>query len=189
MTHLYVYSKDKDIEIPSTRSVTLVIRDMPGVAHTTGNDLDPAHHKEIHLSASYVANADESRRKDEIRGVLIHEMVHCFQYNASQTCSGGLIEGIADYVRLKSGCAPPHWKKSWDGDAIGDGGWDRGYERTAYFLEWVETKIGKGLIVEMNQWLRKKEKYVEDEFWKECCGKGVKELWKHYGEECEKGKS
>lgn len=36
-------------------------------------------------------------------GVCVHEMVHCWQWNAKGTCPGGLIEGIADYVRLRSG--------------------------------------------------------------------------------------
>jgi hypothetical protein len=28
-------------------------------------------------------------------GVLVHEIVHCYQYDAKGTCPGGLIEGIA----------------------------------------------------------------------------------------------
>lgn len=31
-------------------------------------------------------------------GVLVHEMVHCFQYNAKGTCPGGLVEGIAGMI-------------------------------------------------------------------------------------------
>jgi hypothetical protein len=194
MIHLYTPFKTRDatlplqkLEVPPTRSVTLVIRDMDGVAHTTGNDLDPEQHKEIHISTSYINGVPEDRRKAEIRGVLVHEMVHCLQYNAQGTCSGGLIEGIADYVRLKAGCAPPHWKKSWDNAGEdGKSGWDKGYDRTAFFLNWVEERKGQGLIPEMNQWLRRKEKYTEEEFWLDCCGKGVEALWKEYGRDCER---
>jgi hypothetical protein len=63
---------------------------MPGVAHATGT----AHNKEIHFSLDYIANS-ASRARDEIRGVLTHETVHCFQYDAKGSCPGGLIEGIA----------------------------------------------------------------------------------------------
>src|SRR5437762_3551729 len=40
--------------IPGTRSVTLILRSMEGVAYTTGKDID-ADHKEIHFSTDYIA--------------------------------------------------------------------------------------------------------------------------------------
>ena len=46
--------------------------------------------------------------------------MHCWQYNGLGTCPGGLIEGIADYVRLKDDLAPPHWTR-------GGKHWDEGY--------------------------------------------------------------
>ena len=75
------------------RSVTLYIDNMGGVAHTNGKDLDDDH-KEIHLSMNHIWNS-KARARDEIRGVMVHEMVHCFQYNAKGSCPGGLIEGVA----------------------------------------------------------------------------------------------
>lgn len=66
---------------------------MDGVAYTKGSDLDDDH-KEIHFSTRHILNS-KARAADEIRGVVTHEMVHCFQYNAKGTCPGGLIEGIA----------------------------------------------------------------------------------------------
>lgn len=62
--------------VPSTRSVTLILRPMDGVAYTTGSDLD-SDHKEIHFSLDYIHKAiSPSRKTDEIMGVLTHEMVH-----------------------------------------------------------------------------------------------------------------
>ena len=75
------------------RSVTLHLDDMDGVAYTKGSELDDDH-KEIHLSVRHVVNSKQ-RVKEEIMGVLVHEMVHCFQCNGKGTCPGGLIEGIA----------------------------------------------------------------------------------------------
>jgi Peptidase of plants and bacteria len=62
--------------VPPTRSVTLILRPMDGVAYTTGSDLD-GDHKEIHFSLDYIHKAiSPSRKTDEIMGVLTHEMVH-----------------------------------------------------------------------------------------------------------------
>lgn len=62
--------------IPLTRSVTLILRSMDGVAYTTGSDLD-SDHKEIHFSLDYIHKAiPASRKAHEIMGVLTHEMVH-----------------------------------------------------------------------------------------------------------------
>ena len=63
---------------------------MKGVAHTTGTKTD----KEIHFSLEHIENC-ASRARDEILGVLTHEVVHCFQYDAERTCPSGLIEGVS----------------------------------------------------------------------------------------------
>lgn len=161
--------------VPTTRSVTLILRSMEGVAYTTGSDLDNDH-KEIHFSLDYIQNAIGSeRRKHEIMGVLTHEMVHCYQYNGFHTCPGGLIEGIADWVRLNADLSPPHWKQ----DAGGK--WDAGYQHTGYFLEYLENRFGKGTIRRLNEKLRI-ERYEEKRFWTELCGRPVEQLWKDYSE-------
>ena len=72
---------------------------MDGVAHTHGSHTS----KEIHFSLDHIKNS-ENRAKDEIDGVLTHEIVHCFQYNAKGAAPGGLIEGIAgEHYSLNSG--------------------------------------------------------------------------------------
>ena len=160
---------------PSVRSITLVLRDFDGVAHTSGKDID-FEHKEIHLSTSYIGSlpADTDRIRLEITGVLIHEMVHVFQWNGRHCCNSGLIEGVADWVRLKAGLAPPHWKRRCE-----DCEWDSGYEITGYFLEWLNERLGEGTVVKMNQRLR--EEYDEDTFWKAVSGaEDVQTLWKDY---------
>ncbi|KAF1850727.1 BSP-domain-containing protein [Cucurbitaria berberidis CBS 394.84] len=158
--------------IPPTRSVTLVLRDMDGVAYTTGRDIDDDH-KEIHINTKYISQISESRQKEEMLGVLVHEMVHCWQHSAFGTAPVGLTEGVADWVRLKAGFAPPHWKRHGDCD------WDAGYERTGYFLEWLENEHGEDVVRRINQAL-KECKYDADRLWYSCCGKSVKDLWKEY---------
>ena len=64
---------------------------MPGVAHTFGSDI----YKEIHFSLDHIANS-VARARDEILGVLTHEVVHCFQFTGKDApCPGGLGEGVA----------------------------------------------------------------------------------------------
>lgn len=86
----------KDDYTPGTRSVTLVLRPMDGVAYTTGTDLDKDH-KEIHFNLDYITRVKDPQRH-EILGVICHELVHCFQWDAHGSCPGGLTEGIADWV-------------------------------------------------------------------------------------------
>ncbi|KZT08554.1 plant basic secretory protein [Laetiporus sulphureus 93-53] len=151
----------------NVQNVLLVLRPMPGVAYSTGSHT----HKEIHLSAGHVQN-NATRVRDEIRGVLTHEMVHCYQYNAKGTCPSGLIEGIADWVRLHAGLAPPHWKE-------GRGTkWDAGYESTAYFLEWIEQQSGRGTVRNLN--LGMKDVPYKESIFKDLTGSSVDELWRLY---------
>lgn len=146
---------------------------MGGVAYTTGKDIDDDH-KEIHVSAEYISGIASSRKRQEIMGVLVHEMVHCWQWNAEGSAPGGLIEGIADWVRLRAGLSPPHWKKEAGGD------WDAGYQHTGYFLDWLEEKYGDGTVVAINKAL-KEGGYKEETFWKKRFGTSVKSLWAEYG--------
>lgn len=110
----------------------------------------------------------------EIQGVLVHELVHCYQHNGHGTCPSGLIEGIADFVRLKANLGARHWKRS----AIPEK-WDQGYEKTAYFLDWLETTYGEGTVRTVNEKLRA-GKYVECEFWQGIFKADIDELWHKY---------
>jgi len=178
---LYLSPDSPTTTVPPTRSVTLILRSMGGVAYTTGSDLD-GDHKEIHFSLEYIKGIAASRTTDEIMGVLVHEMVHCYQYNAFGTGPGGLIEGIADWVRLNSDLSPPHWKKE------ATGKWDAGYQHTGYFLDYLEQRFGSGTIRRLNEKLRI-HRYEEKRFWTELLGRPVEQLWGDYAKAVEKEKT
>lgn len=159
---------------PPTRSVTLVLRDMGGgVAYTTGSDLD-ADHKEIHLNLGYVAGLPPARQAAEVTGVLTHELVHCYQHTGYGSCPGGLVEGIADWVRLRCGLAPPHWDSSKPGTR-----WDGGYQHTAYFLAYLEKRFGDETVRKLNDTLRT-TRYEEKAFWTRQLGRPVEQLFEDY---------
>ncbi|KAH9486411.1 hypothetical protein JR316_0000475 [Psilocybe cubensis] len=151
----------------NVKEILLVLRDMGGVAYTIGS----ASHKEIHFSLNYI-KATKHRASEEILGVLVHEVVHCYQYNARGTCPGGLIEGIADFVRLHESLGPPHWRRSTGGN------WDDGYDTTAYFLDWIEQSFGKGTIQKLNY--RMKRARYDHGLFKELTGREIDELWANY---------
>ncbi|KAI0882771.1 BSP-domain-containing protein [Annulohypoxylon maeteangense] len=161
---------------PKPRVITLFLRDIPGVAYTTSSDLDPAH-KEIHFSLSYIASIASSRQAHEITGVLLHELVHCYQWAAQGSAPGGLIEGIADWVRLRCDLAPPTWKQ----DNVPEK-WDVGYSGTAYFLDYLERRFGDGTVLRVNEKLGKEKTYKEKAFWTELVGRPVEQLFEDYKE-------
>ncbi|KAK1771347.1 hypothetical protein QBC33DRAFT_523392 [Phialemonium atrogriseum] len=147
---------------------------MGGVAYTVGTELDPSHHKEVHLSLGYVAGVrPSSRLAAELEGVLTHELVHCYQWNGLGTCPGGLVEGVADWVRLRCRLGPPHWRRE------AGAGWDGGYQHTAYFLDYLEGRFGEGTVRRINERLRE-HRYEEREFWTGLFGRPVGELWEAY---------
>ena len=77
-----LYNNESHLFPSNVRSITIYVRPMGGVAYTAGNWLD-GENKEIHVSADYVVRQSASRARDEIRGVLVHEMVHVWQYNGT----------------------------------------------------------------------------------------------------------
>jgi hypothetical protein len=185
--------------IPPTRSVTLHLRDIEGVAYTTGTELDDDH-KEIHLSLPYVQHCTTlAKPLHELVGVLTHELVHCYQHSSPLDSvskegakiphpPGGLIEGIADFVRLKAGLEPPHWKKPQSAEERAEK-WDAGYQSTAYFLAWIEdVRVGRGAVGMLNDRLLRVGYVGEEEgnsgvgFWQSLFGAEIAELWEEYGE-------
>lgn len=170
------------------RSVTLIIRSMDGVAYTTGTDLDPSH-KEIHLNIGYLdatmrSNASKPNGdalfRYEILGVITHEMVHAFQHNAHSTCPGGLIEGIADYVRLKSDLGAKHWDP-WPANKDSRGEkWDEGYQKTAWFLTWVEEDTGRDDVIGKLNFEMRRRKWEDGKVWKDVIGEKVEDMWGRY---------
>lgn len=136
----------------------------------------------------------------ELTGVLTHELVHCYQHTSPPSSGegdnddvphppGGLIEGIADFVRLKAGLQPPHWTRPRSAKDRPQN-WDQGYQHTAFFLAWLEdVKAGRGAVGMLNDRLRTvgyvgeggDSTHTPAGFWKGLFGADVLELWDEYG--------
>ncbi|KAK4563257.1 hypothetical protein RGQ29_005678 [Quercus rubra] len=158
-----LFQQKSNADRKNVAKVSLFIDDMDGVAYASNN--------EIHVSARYI-NGYSGNVKTEITGVLYHESTHIWQWNGNgQSTPGGLIEGIADYVRLKAGYAPSHWVKPGQGDR-----WDQGYDVTALFLDYCNS-LRNGFVAELNKKLRNG---YSANFFVELLGKNVDQLWKDY---------
>ncbi|CAA2967241.1 Hypothetical predicted protein [Olea europaea subsp. europaea] len=142
--------------------VSLFIDNMDGVAYASNN--------EIHVSARYIRGYSGNVKR-EITGVLYHEMTHIWQWNGKGRAPGGLIEGIADYVRLKAGYAPSHWVKPGQGNR-----WDQGYDVTARFLDYCNS-LKRGFVAQLNKKMRNG---YSDTYFVDLLGKNVRQLWKDY---------
>lgn len=208
--------EDEEEPNTAVEELTITARSMPGVAHTFGDSTKkhihismdyihklgaPVKPRSTSTSAqkptpTQISNLEdlgrmdpieERKRQAEVLGVLTHEAVHCFQYNGKGKCPGGLIEGIADYVRLRAGLAPPHWKRPTPSTIKRTDKWDSGYERTAFFLDWLEVeRCGGDVVKRLNMEMRDK---VYDEFgtWLEVTGETVQGLWEAYRDAVEGG--
>ncbi|KAF8404944.1 hypothetical protein HHK36_009839 [Tetracentron sinense] len=156
------FKQTTEADRKNVQRVTVIIETMDGVAYASNN--------EIHVSANYIEgyNGDVKR---EITGVLYHEAVHVWQWNGNGQANGGLIEGIADYVRLKAGYAPSHWVQPGGGDR-----WDQGYDVTARFLDYCDS-LRNGFVADINSLMKTS---YNDNFFLQLLGKTVDQLWSDY---------
>ncbi|KAJ0077024.1 hypothetical protein Patl1_35398 [Pistacia atlantica] len=157
-----IFQQNNAADRKSVEKVSLFIDNMDGVAYASNN--------EIHVSANYIGGYSGDV-KGEISGVLYHEMTHIWQWNGNGQTPGGLIEGIADYVRLKANYAPSHWVQAGEGNK-----WDQGYDVTARFLDYLNS-LRNGFVAELNTKMRSgyNESYFVD-----LLGKTVDQLWSEY---------
>ncbi|KAF7127279.1 hypothetical protein RHSIM_Rhsim11G0159200 [Rhododendron simsii] len=151
--------------------VSLYIDSTDGVVAYAANN-------EIHYSANAIQQST-GNVKTGFAGVMYHEMTHVWQWNGNgQPTPGGLIEGIADFVRLKAGYAPSHWVKPGQGDR-----WDKGYDVTAYFLDYCDG-LKSGFVAELNKKMRTG---YNVNYFVELLGKTVDQLWSDYKAKGEMG--
>lgn len=173
-----LYKKPEEV-VKITRLV-LTIRDMSGVAFTTG--LGPATEKTTVFSSQYLKGLiDNSKmtKKDvisEICGVITHETVHVFQSNNNYSVkeSWSVIEGIADCVRYLAGDDKLSRRHT-------GGTWLDGYTTTGFFIAWLQEKKDPDFLYKLNKYVGE---HQTDFTWSGACWKllnrSVSELWDEY---------
>jgi hypothetical protein len=157
-----LFQQSNEADRRSVQSVSLFVEDMDGIAYSSNN--------EIHVGANYIGNITGDIKRD-FNGVLYHEMTHSWQWNGNNQAPGGLIEGVADFVRLKADYVPSGWVQPGGGDR-----WDEGYSVTARFLDYCNG-LKDGFVAELNKKMR--DGYT-DNYFVELLGKTVDQLWSDY---------
>ena len=79
---------------------------------------------------------------------------------------------MTDFVRLHEKLDPPHWTRTPGGK------WDDGYDKTGYFLDWIEERYGTGTIRELNASM--KDTIYREGVFKDLTGRSVSKLWNIY---------
>lgn len=144
--------------------VTLVVENFNGIAFAINN--------EIHVSADNYIRRITGDIKTDFNGVLYHEMTHIWQWDGRQQGHApNVVEGVADFIRLRANYAPSSWPPRGSG-----GDWFEGYAVTAYFLDYCEG-LKSGFVAEMN---RKMKDGFDDAYFMELLGKPVDQLWSEY---------
>ncbi|XP_022953028.1 uncharacterized protein LOC111455547 [Cucurbita moschata] len=155
---------DADADIKTVHKIRLVIdAEYDIVSYTSGTD--------IFIAANYIAEYPGDLR-NEFAGILYQELTKVWQWTGNGEAPAGLIEGVAEFVRLKSGFVPGEWAAAGDGERWDDGGGGV----TARFLEYLEG-LGSGFVAELNRKMR--NGYSEDYF-VELMAATADELWAEY---------
>ncbi|XP_004496927.1 uncharacterized protein [Cicer arietinum] len=163
-----IFQQNNPADRRHVQKVGLLIENFDNpIAYTNTNT------EEIHVSGSYV-NSYKGDVRNEITGVLYHEMTHVWQWFGRYGVPRvpvGLTEGIADYVRLKANYIPSHWVKPGEGQK-----WDQGYDVTARFLDYCDG-LRSGFVAELNKMIRNG---YSDQLFLQLLGKTVDQLWTDY---------
>jgi len=145
--------------------VYLNVKDFTGVAGLAQANV-------IDISTQFFQIVPAKDLKWEFTALLYHEMTHVFQWTGGNTAPTGLMEGIADYVKLKAKYINPiDFPKPGQGDR-----WDQGYGITARFLEYCESLRGD-FVAQLNKKMRNA---YNEHYFVDLLGKPVGQLWNEY---------
>lgn len=177
-----LYRSQKD-SIPYFKTLHYTLEDVDGVsAKGGGNGNVTIFYSTRHIQKSFVNN-DTARVDFETRGVLLHELTHCFQlepkgvgdYGSNKTfwC---FIEGMADAVRVANDGF--HGEK----DRPKGGNYKDGYRYTGYFLAWLQQTKDSEFLRKFNHTALQLNPWSWDAAMQLCLGKGVTAdgLWHEY---------
>ncbi len=131
-------------------------KEMQGVAYAAG--------AEIHISAAWV------KAHPHDFGMVVHELTHLVQ-RYPRNRAGWLVEGIADYIRLR------HFEPKVEVPKIDftRAKHTDSYKTTAAFLIWVEEKHGADVVPKLHAALQAGT-YTDAQF-KTLTGREVTDLW------------
>ena len=162
-------------EVPDSTHLTLRIEYAVGdVAWKAGEGADIT----VMISTDHLQNLANqgADMATEVIGILFHEMAHMYQHDDhdGDGVDGGLIEGIADFVRIEAGYTPTGAEPS------GEGSWNEGYTHTGFFLVWVDDQYDD-FVYALNLSMSSEDgKTWTLQSFVDITGKTVDQLWDEY---------
>ncbi|OVA02042.1 Uncharacterized protein family [Macleaya cordata] len=159
-----IFGQSNEADRKNVQRISMFVRPVDGVASTSGD--------QIQVSANYIARFSGDVKR-EITGVLYHELTHVWQWDGTPgpRTPGSLIEGIADYVRLKANYPAPGWVQAGAGNS-----WDERSDVTAHFLDYCNS-LRAGFVAELNSKMRTG---YNANYFVELLGKTAEQLFSDY---------
>ncbi|KAL1557935.1 hypothetical protein AAHA92_08462 [Salvia divinorum] len=161
-----VFEESSPAERREVPVLNVYISEFPSYAYKNGDNIN------ISASAMYNMYRPSSIAKRMFTSVLTHEMTHVFQWHGNFGAPGGLTEGTADYVMVKSG----YYNEAMYPKPGAGQRWDEGYGVTERFLEYCDSLL-EGFTAKLNKKMRNT---YNNAYWVELLGKPVEQLWTEY---------
>ncbi|KAL6525934.1 hypothetical protein OROHE_015458 [Orobanche hederae] len=160
------FKQYSDTQRKNVPILTVNITDLEdGALGETGGD-------NIYISSTGIEYFPRGQAKYWFTSLMYHEMTHIFQWSGRGTAPGGLTEGVADYIMVKSNYYDPSsYTKPGEGNT-----WDEGYGVTARFLEYCDS-LRDGFTAELNNKMRE---VYKDEYFEDLLGKSLELVWSEY---------
>ncbi|MCL7050437.1 hypothetical protein MKW94_002094 [Papaver nudicaule] len=132
-----IFGQSNEADRKNVQLISLLVKPMDVVADHTGDNIE--------VSADYI-NGFSGDIKTEITGIIYHELTHVWQWDGTPgpRAPQNLLEGIADYVRLKANLQGSYWTQRGSGNH-----WGERSDITAYFLDYCES-LRPGFIKDLN---------------------------------------
>lgn len=168
----------KSEEVPHFGKLTFRVEAGEFVAWKDG---EPPHIT-VCVSSDYLVkyNTQGGDIKEEVRGILFHELTHAYQHSNGQELYS--IEGVADLVRYLAGYIPLELRQ------VG-GNYTSSYKIGGFFYDWIRAMYqSRGdFLYELNQSAHPNNGGVWsfEEVIKQFTGKQVALLWTEYQQELE----
>jgi hypothetical protein len=124
------------------QSLTLILDpNYDGLAATSGGQLRVSLQWVQNVKSSVEQGREIEDATKEFKGVLLHELTHALQHDGYGSTPTWFTESIADWIRLRNGLGPKHWKRCGEGNR--EKGWETGYDVGAWFLDYL---VGEGIV-------------------------------------------
>ncbi|CAM8937733.1 unnamed protein product [Rhodiola kirilowii] len=159
---VFRYTETDRKDVPK---ISLFIDNYQGVAFENDNN-------EIHFSSNYISSYKGNIAR-EFTGLLYSELALVWQWDTREryTTAGWMVQGIADFVRLKAGYGHQTWAKPGQGTR-----WDQSADVTARFLDYCND-IRHDFVAQLNRLM---SDGYSDDYFVQLLKKPINQVWREY---------